>query len=62
MKKVESRTFLQKHEVAAICEATTVSSLAQRLLINFYFRIKNHKHPSKAFTDRNKALEWANCF
>ena len=52
-----SREFLQEHKVEAICEALPVTSLAQRLILNFYLRIKNHRNPSKVFKSRKSALE-----
>ncbi len=58
----EGRHFLQDHKEEAICEAVIVYNIAQRLLINFYFKLKSHGHPSKAFKDKQGALEWVNKF
>ena len=58
----QSREFLQEHEVKAICEAVIINGLAQRLLINFYHKLKRHAHPSKVFSSRNEALVWVNSF
>lgn len=58
----DSRKYLVKHKVPGICEAVVTRNLAQRLIINFYFRIKSHSHPSKAFKTRKDALKWVNSF
>lgn len=58
----QSREFLQKHKVKSICEAVIINGLAQRLLINFYHKLKSHTNPSKVFKTRDEALDWVNSF
>lgn len=58
----EARDYIENHKVEAICEAIVITELAQRLIINFYFKIKSHKHPSKAFKNVKNAIAWANSF
>jgi len=58
----EARAYLQSHKVAGACEAIVTKNLAQLMIINFYFRFKSHKHPSKAFKKRANALKWMNSF
>ncbi|PHQ86043.1 MAG: hypothetical protein COB65_01600 [Thalassobium sp.] len=58
----EARHFLEAHKEEALCEAIITYNMAQRILINFYFKFKSHRHPSKAFKDRESALAWANQF
>jgi len=58
----KSREYLQNHKVPAICEAAVINGLGQRLLINFYYGVKKHNHPSKAFSNREKALKWVASF
>ena len=58
----EARSFLENHKEKAICEAIITYNLAQRIIINFYFKFKSHLHPSKAFKNRKSALDWVNTF
>lgn len=54
----KSREFLQQHKIDAICEAAIIHNLAQRILINFYHRLKSHSHPSKVFRNFDNSLKW----
>ncbi len=56
----EARDFLQNHKIEAVCEAVVLNSLAQRIIVNFYFKFKKHQHPSRAFSSFEKARKWAN--
>lgn len=57
-----TREFLQQHKAPFICEAIVITSLAQRLLANFYMSVKSHKSPTKVFNSKEKALEWIDTF
>ena len=43
-----------------IAEAAIITSLPNRLLINFYLKISKPKVPAKAFSDVEAATEWLN--
>ncbi|MDX2361153.1 MAG: hypothetical protein QNK23_10120 [Crocinitomicaceae bacterium] len=54
----KSREYLQNHKIDAICEAAIIHNLAQRILINFYHKLKSHSHPSKVFKSFDNSLKW----
>ena len=58
----EARNYLKKHKVKAICEAIIINSLAQRLIMSFYIKVKSHNHPSKVFKSKKNALNWVNSY
>lgn len=41
-----------------IAKAYVITSLAQRIILNFVFRVKGTTVPSKFFTDKNEAIAW----
>ena len=45
-----------------IAEAFLLTSLAQKILINFYIRFDKPLVPSKVFTNKEKAIEWLRQF
>lgn len=51
---VASKEFKRK----AIAQALLINSLGQKIVANFYLRVNKPHLPTKAFTDRGKALEW----
>ena len=51
MKTEEAHRFTEK-------EAIVITSLAQRILGNFYLGIVSQKRPAKLFNSSDKALEW----
>ena len=57
-----AREYLEKHTTKGICEATVTKSIAQRIIVNFYFKVKSHSHPSRAFKSKEDALKWVNTF
>lgn len=54
----EAREHLQAQREPAICEAVVFCSLAQRILVNFYFKFNNPSYPSQAFNSIDKAIAW----
>lgn len=51
---------LQKSNLNTLCEAIITSSLAQSLIINFYFRNRRRPHPTKSFKNKDQAISWLN--
>ncbi len=58
----EAREHLQSQREPAICEAVVLTGLAQRILVNFYFRFNNPAYPSQAFNSLEKAIAWADTY
>lgn len=57
---LEQENKLNKDKI--IAEAVIVSSLAQKMTINFYLKFIKDSYPSRYFTDLSKAREWLNEF
>lgn len=54
----QAREYLQTRENVAAAEAVVISSLAQRLIFNFYKFIRQKKYPVRGFNSKEKALDW----
>ncbi len=53
-----ARKLLQEQEVPVKREAYVISNLAQKIILNFYLRIRRNSHPCKAFKTRQEAESW----
>ena len=47
-----------QHAFPKVCSAFVVTSLAHRLIANFYLKINKPAHPSKLFKDKEEAERW----
>jgi hypothetical protein len=58
----EGRVYSKEHEFSfpKICNAYVVTSLAHKLIANFYLKFNKPSYPSKVFTNMKNAEEW--CF
>jgi hypothetical protein len=60
--EMEARHYLQDENKikkdTIIAEAVVVTSLAQKMMTNFYLKFIKEIFPSKFFTDTEKAVEW----
>jgi hypothetical protein len=56
----EAREFAQLNKQQAKAEALIVKSLGQRMLVNFYIKLKLQAHPTKVFKDFKEAINWLN--
>lgn len=58
----ESRNYYDENEFNKyrLADAFVVNSLYLQSLVNFYFRIKKPKVPSKMFNDLDSAKKWVN--
>ncbi|MEO6303167.1 MAG: hypothetical protein ABIP51_08340 [Bacteroidia bacterium] len=43
-------------------DAFVITSLAQKILANFYLKFQHHERPVKFFTTKNEALTWLEQF
>lgn len=62
--KKETREFMATEESLKYskAEAFLITSLAQKILFDFYVRIDKPLVPSKVFTNKEKAIEWLSQF
>jgi hypothetical protein len=60
----EKREFWSKLESVpySSAEAYIISSLAERLISEFYLNIEKPKRPTKMFTNEKEAIEWLKTF
>lgn len=54
----DARNTLQEVELPVKKEAYVIQGLAQKLIVNFYIKLRPNKHPFKAFNKEKDALEW----
>lgn len=54
----DARNILQEVEVPVKKEAYVIQGLAQKLIVNFYIKLRPNKHPFKAFNKEEDAREW----
>ena len=54
----EARLVAQENKVPAIAEALIINSLGQRILANFYMKIKHQQRPTKVFKNFQDAKTW----
>lgn len=53
-----ARKMLQEREVPVKREAYVIANLAQKIILNFYLRLRPNNHPCKAFKTREEAEKW----
>lgn len=58
----EAREYLQNREIPAIAEAVVFTSLAQRLIFNFYRLFRRPTHPVKGFNCLDSAENWLSTY
>lgn len=60
----DARDFMATEESLkySLCEAFLLKYLAQRILINFYIKVKKPIVSTKMFTNEDKAIEWLKAF
>lgn len=60
----EARNILSKAspEIPRLCEAFVVSSLAKKVMVNFYIKVQKPANPAKVFTGFSQAWRWAKSF
>jgi len=60
----DAREFMATEESLkySLCEAFLLSSLPQKILINFYIKINKPLVPTAIFSDKEKALNWLKSF
>ncbi len=60
----EAREFMASEESLkySLCEAFLLSSLPQKLLINFYIKVNKPLVPTMVFSDKDKAVNWLKSF
>ena len=58
----EARQYAADHSYPSnkIADAIVISSLAKKLMANFYIQFNKPKSPTRIFTSENEALEWLN--
>lgn len=54
----DAREFAQNKMRVLKAEAHVFSSLANRILFNFFIKFRKNTHPLKAFSTFDKALDW----
>lgn len=54
----EAREYAANRSPECIALAYVISSLAQRIIIRFYIRIRKRQNPTKVFMNRDEALKW----
>jgi hypothetical protein len=54
----EAREFAQLNKLPAKAEALIVKSLGQRMLANFYIKLKLQPHPTRVFKSFKEAKNW----
>ena len=58
----EARKYAAEQSPDLICLGYVIHSLAQRLILRFYIKIKRRQYPTKVFTSYKEALEWLEAF
>ncbi|MES2132669.1 MAG: hypothetical protein V4506_09980 [Bacteroidota bacterium] len=61
-KEARENAILQEKNVPRLASAILVTSLAYKLVANFYLQFNKPKIPYKVFTSRNAAIEWLSQF
>jgi hypothetical protein len=54
----EARDYAAARSPECIALAYVITSLAQRIVIRFYIRLRRRQNPTKVFTSREEALNW----
>jgi hypothetical protein len=49
-------------EIPRLCEAFVVSTLAKKVMVNFYIKVQKPANPAKVFTGFSQAWRWAKSF
>ncbi|MCB9224145.1 MAG: hypothetical protein H6582_08225 [Crocinitomicaceae bacterium] len=57
-----ARKRAEELKINAIAEAIVFHSLAQRLLVKFYWMFRSKEHPIKVFQSKDEALLWLKNF
>ena len=57
---IDAREFAVDAELPAKAEAIVFHTLAQRILVRFYYLFNKKQHPVKIFTSKEEAYKWIN--
>lgn len=57
-----AREYLQNNTFEAICSATVMHSIGQRIVYNFYVKVRKQNYPIKAFKSKQNAIDWLKKF
>jgi hypothetical protein len=54
----EAREYLQDNMISVKAEAHVIPQLANKIVFSFFMKWRSSKHPLKAFSKMDTALEW----
>ena len=54
----EARNYIQKNKPKVKAEAFILTGLSQRILFNFYYKVRKNANPLKSFRNLNNAKKW----